>query len=308
MKFAILGAGGVGAYLGARLSRDGHPVALIARGAHAHAMQTNGVTVQTGTDSWQARPTWIGEDPAVVGVADVVIVAAKNYDLAAVLTQAAPLVGPRTLFLTLQNGIQAYAQVAAQYGAERTLAGLIYCELSIEAPGVIRSGIEPARLTYGPLAPLVASPVALALAQACNDAGIQTTVVADGRTAVWSKAIFVAAMSAVNTLSGAAMGPLLADPEAVALLTATLRETQLVAEADGITFAADPVAQALTIARTMPATARSSMARDFALGRPIEADALSGAIVAKGRELGVPTPINQALYALLRLRMQSREE
>jgi hypothetical protein len=160
MKFAILGAGGVGAYLGARLSRAGHPVALIARGAHAHAMQTNGVTVQTANESWLARPALICDDPAMVGVADVVIVAAKNYDLAAVLTQAAPLVGPRTQFLTLQNGIQAYAQVAAMYGAERTLAGLIYCELSIEAPGVIRSGIEPARLTYGPLAPLVASPLA----------------------------------------------------------------------------------------------------------------------------------------------------
>ena len=308
MKFAILGAGGVGAYLGARLSRAGHPVALIARGAHAHAMQTQGVTVQTANESWQARPALICDDPAMVGVADVVIVAAKNYDLAAVLAQAAPLVGPRTQFLTLQNGIQAYAQVAAQYGAERTLAGLIYCELSIEAPGVIRSGIEPVRLTYGPLAPLAASPLAQALAQACNDAGIQTTLVADGRTAVWSKAVFVAAMSAVTTVSGVAMGPLLADPEAVALLTAALRETQLVAEADGITFAEDPVAQALTIARAMPATARSSMSRDFVRGRPIEADALSGAIVAKGRELGVPTPINQALYALLRLRMQSREE
>lgn len=308
MKFAILGAGGVGAYLGARLSRAGHPVALIARGAHAHAMQTQGVTVQTANESWQARPALICDNPAMVGVADVVIVAAKNYDLAAVLAQAAPLVGPRTQFLTLQNGIQAYAQVAALYGAERTLAGLIYCELSIEAPGVIRSGIEPVRLTYGPLAPLVASPLAQALAQACNDAGIQTTLVADGRTAVWSKAIFVAAMSAVNTVSGAAMGPLLADPEAVALLTAALRETQLVAEADGITFAEDPVAHALAIARAMPATARSSMLRDFVRGRPIEADALSGAIVAKGRELGVPTPINQALYALLRLRMHSREE
>ena len=308
MKFAILGAGGVGAYLGARLSRAGHPVALIARGAHASAMQTQGVTVQTASESWQARPALICDEPAMVRVADVVIVTAKNYDLAAVLAQAAPVVGPRTQFLTLQNGIQAYAQVAALYGAERTLAGLIYCELSIEAPGVIRSGIEPVRLTYGPLAPLVASPLAQALAQACNDAGIQTTLVVDGRTAVWSKAIFVAAMSAVNTVSGAAMGPLLADPEAVALLTAALRETQLVAEADGITFAEDPVAHALAIARAMPATARSSMLRDFVRGRPIEADALSGAIVAKGRELGVPTPINQALYALLRLRMHSREE
>lgn len=308
MKFAVLGAGGVGAYIGARLSRMGHPVALIARGAHAHAMQTNGVTIQTPSESWQVHPAWIGDDIAAVGVADVVIVAVKNYDLGVVLSQSAPLVGSRTQFLTLQNGIQAYAQVATQYGAERTLAGLIYGELSVEAPGVIRSGIEPVRLSYGPLAPLSVAPVALALAQACNDAGVQTTVVADGRAVVWSKAVFVAAMSAVTTVSGVAMGQLSADPEATALLTEALRETQRVAEADGIVFAEDPVEHALTIARTMPATARSSMARDFVRGRPIEADALNGAIVAKGRELGVPTPINQALYALLRLRMHAREE
>ncbi len=307
MKFAILGAGGVGGYLGACLSRAGHPVALIARGAHADTMKAHGVTIQAPSETWVAHPAWIGEDPAVVGVADVVMVAAKNYDLATVLPQAAPLVGARTQFLTLQNGIQAYAQVSALYGAERTLAGLIYGELSIEAPGVIRSGIEPVRLSYGPLAPHVASPLALALAQACTQAGIQTTVVADGRAAVWSKAVFVAAMSAVTTITGVAMGPLLADPAAVLLLTEALCETQRVAEADGIVFGEDPVAHALRIARAMPATARSSMARDFGRGRPIEADALNGAIVAKGHELGVATPINQALYALLRLRMQSRE-
>lgn len=308
MKYAILGAGGVGAYLGACLSRAGHPVALVARGAHAQAMAAHGITIHATADTWQVQPALVCDDVRMIGVCDVVIVAAKTYDLSDLLTHVDVLIGPHTLFLTIQNGIEAYARVAERVGATRVLAGLIYCEASIEAPGVIRSGIEPARLTYGALAPHSNTAVAQALAQSCNEAGIVTTVVPDGRAAVWSKAIFVAAMSAVTTITGMSMGPMMADTEAVQLLTAALREAQQVAEADGITFANDPVASALATARSMPATARSSMSRDFARGRPIEADALSGAVVAKGRALGVPTPVNQALYALLRLRVQARED
>jgi len=184
----------------------------------------------------------------------------------------------------------------------------MYCEASIDAPGVIRSGIEPARLTYGPIAPHPITVVAQALTHACTDAGMITTLVPDGRAAVWSKAIFVAAMSAVTTISGVSMGPMMADAEAIQTLTAALTEAKQVAEADGIRFTDDPVATAIATARAMPATARSSMSRDFARRRRIEADALSGAVVAKGRALGVPTPVNQALYALLRLCLQARED
>ncbi|MFM7677265.1 MAG: ketopantoate reductase family protein [Roseiflexaceae bacterium] len=308
MKCAVLGAGGVGAYLGARLSRAGHPVALVARGAHGAALAAQGITVHATNETWQAHPALVCDDVRMIGVCDVVIVAAKTYDLADLLAHVDTLIGPRTLFLTIQNGIEAYARVAERVGAERVLAGLIYCEASIEAPGVIRSGIEPARLTYGPLAPHPSTAVAQALAHACTDAGVVTTLVPDGRAAVWSKAIFVAAMSAVTTISGMSMGPMMADAEAVQLLTAALTEARHVAEADGITFVDDPVAQALATAQAMPATARSSMSRDFARGRRIEADALSGAVVAKGRALGVPTPVNHALYALLRLCLQARED
>ncbi|MFN5059939.1 MAG: ketopantoate reductase family protein [Chloroflexota bacterium] len=308
MKFAILGAGGVGAYLGARLAKSGHPVALIARGAHAEALQQHGVriqpTPQTQQSPWVAHPAFVTDTPAQVGVCDVVITASKNYHLDELLGHAQPMIGPRTLILTLQNGITAYQRVAELYGTAATLPGLIYCELSVEEPGVIRSGIEPVRLTYGPLPPHAISPLAQALMHALNDAGAPTTVVPDGRAALWSKAIFVAAMSAVTTLTQAPLGPMLADSEIVETLTAALTEARKVAEADGVRFDGDPVASALATARSMPATARSSMARDVANGRPTEVESLNGAVVAKGRALGVTTPVNQALYALLRLRSQ----
>ncbi len=305
MKFAILGAGGVGAYLGARLAKSGHPVALIARGAHADALRQHGIQVQpTQQDAWVAHPVFVTDTPAQVGVCDVIITASKNYHLDELLGQALPMIGPRTVILTMQNGIAAYQQVATMYGAAQTLAGLIYCELSVEAPGVIRSGIEPVRITYGPLAPHPISPIAQALNHALTDAGMQSTLVADGRAAVWSKAIFVAAMSAVTTLTQAPLGPMMADDEVVAVLTAALTEARQVAEADGVYFEVDPVASALAMARSMPATARSSMARDVANGRPTEVESLNGAVVAKGRALGVATPVNQTLYALLRLRSQ----
>lgn len=305
MKFAVLGAGGVGAYLGARLAKAGHPVALIARGAHAEALRQHGIQVQpTQQSAWVAHPTLVTDTPAQVGVCDVVITASKNYHLDELLGQAQPMIGPRTVILTMQNGIAAYQQVAAMYRAAQTLAGLIYCELSVESPGVIRSGIEPVRITYGPLAPHPITPIAQALTHALSEAGMQSTLVADGRAAVWSKAIFVAAMSAVTTLTQAPLGPMMADDEVVAVLTAALTEARQVAEADGVHFDSDPVASALAMARSMPATARSSMARDVANGRPTEVESLNGAVVAKGRALGVATPVNQTLYALLRLRAQ----
>jgi len=303
MKVAVFGAGGIGAYLGARLARAGHPVALIARGAHADAMRTAGVHIQAPDEHWQVHARLVTADAHMVGSADVVILATKTYHFATVLPQIAPLMGPRTLVLTLQNGVDAFEQVAATYGAVATLAGTIYCELSVGEPGVIRSGIEPVRMTVGPVAGLPVSAMAQAFATACVDAGIETTLVQSGEAAVWSKAIFVAAMSAVTTLAEVSIGPLLADPPAVALLTAALQEAYEVAQASGVHFDHHPVEQALAIARAMPATTRSSMSRDLEHGRPLEVEALSGSIVRRGAALAVPTPVNQALYALLRLRM-----
>ena len=101
-----------------------------------------------------------------------------------------------------------------------------------------------------------------------------------------------------------ALGPMMADDEVVAVLTAALTEARQVAEADGVQFDGDPVESALAMARSMPVTARSSMARDVANKRPTEVESLNGAVVAKGRVLGVATPVNQTLYALLRLRAQ----
>jgi len=306
VKIAIIGAGGVGAYLGAVFARAGHPVALVARGAHAHAMATTGITVHSRSDSWVARPAMVTDDAATVGVADVVIVCLKTYHLDAYLANLQCLIGPRTVVLTLQNGIDAYRKVAETVGAERILPGIIYCELSVETPGVIRSGFDPVRLIYGPIPPYVPSTVARAFEQACLQTGIVATCGEDGRSAVWSKAIFVAAMSAVTTVSGVSMGTLHRDHEAGILLTAALTEAHAVAIADGVTFAENPVTAALATAAAMPDDARSSMARDYRAGRPLELEALSGAIVHRGRTLGVATPVNHALYALLRLRDAAR--
>lgn len=303
MKIAVFGAGGIGAYVGARLARAGHPVALIARGAHAMAMQSSGVRVQALDGEWSVQPRLVTDTPAQVGVADVVVLATKNYHLESVLPQIAPLLGERTVIVTLQNGVDAFEAVANHYGVAATLAGLIYCELSISAPGVIRSGIEPVRMTFGPIAGLPASPMAQAFALACTDAGMQTVLAPHGEAVVWSKAIFVAAMSAVTTIAGVGIGALMADEQAVALLTAALSEARQVAEASGVVFDTDPVTQSLAVARAMPPDTRSSMSRDLEHGRPLEIESLSGSVVRKGLVLGVPTPVNQALYALLRLRV-----
>jgi 2-dehydropantoate 2-reductase len=300
MKIAIVGAGGVGGYFGGLLARDEHEVAFMARGAHLRAIRARGLRIESADGAFTIAPANATDDPYEIGLVDLVLLCVKTYDLAAALGQLRPLVGPGTAILTLQNGVEAPDLVAAVYGREAVLPGVVYCEVALKEPGVVFQGSPMRRIIFGELGGQP-TPRARAIADMFVASGVDTILTDNVLSALWSKFCFICGMSGVTTLTRRSVGPILADEEARLLLRAVVEEACAVAVARGIRFEADPVEAGLaTFARFAP-EAKSSMHRDLERGGRLEVEALNGAVVRLGRALGISTPANQAIYAALRL-------
>ncbi|HET9224183.1 MAG TPA: 2-dehydropantoate 2-reductase, partial [Roseiflexaceae bacterium] len=213
MKIAIVGAGGVGGYFGGLLARDDHDVAFLARGAHLRAIRTRGLRVESVDGAFTIAPANATDDPEEIGPVDLMLLCVKTYDLTVALGQLRPLVGPVTAILTLQNGVEAPGMVAALYGREVVLPGLVYCEVAIKEPGVILQGSPMRRVIFGELDGLP-TPRARAIADAFSATGVDTLLSNNILGALWSKFCFICGMSGVTTLTRRSVGPILEDEEA----------------------------------------------------------------------------------------------
>jgi 2-dehydropantoate 2-reductase len=300
MKIAIVGAGGVGGYFGGLLARDAHEVTFMARGAHLRAIRARGLRVESADGAFTIAPADATDDPDEIGAVDLALLCVKTYDLPATLAQLRPLVGSSTAILTLQNGVEAYDLVAASYGREAVLPGVVYCEVAVKEPGVIFQGSSMRRIIFGELSGLP-TPRARAIADMFAAAGVDTVLSANILGALWSKFCFICGMSGVTTLTRRSVGSILADEEARLLLRAVVEEARAVALARGVTFEADPVEAGLATFGRFAPEAKSSMQRDLERGSRLEIEALNGAVVRLGRALSIATPANQAIYAALRL-------
>ncbi len=300
MRIAVLGAGGIGGYYGARLAKAGHDVVLVARGAHLEALKRRGVTVRT-PDEELTLPITAVPDVRGLEPVDLLLFCVKAYDTEAGARSIAPLVGPDTVVLTVQNGLdRADALATALAGAKAVLAGAVYAALQLAGPGVVvRTGPE-ARITFGERGG-AASDRTVRLAAAFRESGLVHEVSADIDRVLWEKFLFITGIGAVTALARAGIGALRESAEGRALLAASCGEIVAVAEAEGAPLRSEAAAAALAQASTLPAGWRSSMARDLEEGRRLEVDALSGTVVLRGRRAGVPTPVHQAVTACLSL-------
>jgi 2-dehydropantoate 2-reductase len=299
MRVAVMGTGGVGGYFGGLLAAHGHDVTFIARGAHLAAIQAHGLQIESVNGDFSVAPAQATDTPGRIGLVDLVLLCVKTYDLPMALQQIAPLVGPQTRILTLQNGIEAPDIASATYGAERVLPGVVYCEVAVKAPGVIMQGTPLRRIVLGEQDGR-RSERALAIGEAFQSAGAEVVVSENIQAALWTKCCFICAMSGVTTLMRQPLGMILADPETRMLLRIVMQEAEAVAWARGVHFPSDPVAEGMATAARFPYGAKSSMLRDLEAGRRLEVDALNGALVRLGRALDVPTPANHTIYAALR--------
>jgi 2-dehydropantoate 2-reductase len=298
MRIAVVGAGGTGGFFGGLLARAGEDVAFIARGAHLGAIRERGLTVKSrfvGDFTVKAHAT---DDPAEVGPVDLVLFCVKAYDTETAAARMPPLVGPGTVVLPVQNGIDSAERIGRLVTPGAVIGGVAGVSAVIEAPGVIdhRAG---GRIDFGELAGGT-SPRTERLLPVLRNAGIQAELRPDIRVALWEKFVRICGLSGLTALTRLPLGPVLGCPETRELFRGTLREVEAVGRAEGVALPADTVETAMALFAGAPSDVRGSLYYDLAAGRRLEIDTLNGTAVRLGRERDVPTPLNFAIYAALK--------
>jgi 2-dehydropantoate 2-reductase len=300
MRIAAMAAGGVGGYYGARLAAAGHDVFFITRGAHREAMEKNGLTLERPEGNVHIPNPNVTDDPRKVGPVDIVLFAVKLWDTESAAQLTRPMVGPHTRVITLQNGIDSYERVAPIVGAENTVPGVTYVATVIDRPGVIRQDGTFQSVIFGRIDGRPDDGLRR-FAEAAKAAGINATVSDDIQRDRWHKFIFLTATSGATAVTRTTMGPILADPDTRAMFLNIMRETLKVGQAKGVEIPDSYLDQRMEFAdKSVPANMKASMANDLDRGNRLELDWLAGTVSRLGKELNVPTPVNDTVYAALK--------
>ncbi len=302
MRIVVMGAGGVGGYFGGLLAKGGQDLTFLARGAHLAAMRANGLTIESQTTPFHVQKVAATDDPAAIGPVDIVLFAVKLYDMEAAAPTLRPLVGPGTVVVTLQNGIDSPEIVGRAIGPEHVAPGVARISAVIDRPGVVRHNGLPPSIVFGPARPEQAGPLQ-ALKAACDAVGMAAVLTDDPQRAVWEKFVFLASMSGMTALTRHPMGPIRTNPATRAMMLESLAETAAVAAALGVRLPADTPERTLAFMDALPEGARASMLEDLERGRRLELPWLSGAVARLGSANGVPTPIHRAIAAALALQV-----
>src|ERR1700681_566075 len=317
LRFCVVGAGAIGAYVGAALARGGADVTLIARGPHLAAMRARGgVEVRSERGDFSARVA-ATDDMNSVGPVDCVIIALKAHQIAPMLPQIETPLGPETRVVGMQNGIPWWyfqrlggahdglvlqtvgpgGKLAAAFDPDRVVGCVIYSSTEIESPGVIRH-VEGTRYSLG-RPDGGADPVLDRIAAAFVAGGLKAPVERDLRTDIWVKLLGNASINPISALTRATIAGMMRDPDTEALIREMMEEVQSLSSALGLTLP-------ISIDRRMDGARRvgehkTSMLQDVEVGRPFELDVMLGAVVELGGVLNVPVPASRHVYALTKL-------
>jgi len=308
MKVAVMGTGGVGGYFGGLLARAGHQVTFVARGRHLAAIQERGLRVESTLDGdFTVRGSAL-ENTTEAGGQDLVLFTVKMYHNAQAIEATRPLVGPDTTVLTLQNGIDNGDQLVEAFGAPRVMIGSAYMEGRIREPGVVTQG-GPGLAGFGEIQPGTTSR-GRRLLQDFQQAGWRVELHENMPGMLWKKFAYIAGSAAVNAaIYNSVYGEMRSVPETRALIQEAIAEALEVGRARGAPIMDDTLEWAMNSLDGFPAQGQASLAKDFLEGRPVELEGLTGTLVRMAREAGVPTPVNDTLYAILKpwaLRLEAR--
>ena len=298
MRIAIVGAGGVGGYFGGRLAAAGVDVTFLARGAHLEAMRARGLRIDSPNGHLHLPRVKAESDPAAIGPADVVFFAVKLYDTESAMAMLPPLVGPDTIVVGFQNGVETVASLTRAVGAAHTAGGVSYVSAVIAEPGVIKHTAMD-HLIFG-MPDGSRSPQLERLLEACKPAGFQATLSRDITVEIWTKFVRLSVFSGMTAVTRGPIGVIVNDPDLLEMLKAAVRETLAVAHAKGIAVAKTMDEDVAVAYKALPPQAKASMLEDLERGRRIELPWLSGAVARIGGELGVPTPIHRFIATVLR--------
>jgi 2-dehydropantoate 2-reductase len=308
MRFAVIGAGAVGGYFGGRLAQSGEEVWFLARGRTLEAMRQHGLKVDSTKGDFVLSSVRVSEQPNEVGPVDVVLVAVKAEQIAELAPILTPLVGPRTMVVPLQNGVDAPDELSRMVGGDKVLVGLCGLMSTIVEPGHIRHfGLEPFiafKEQDNSMTPRL-EPLRAAIAKS----GVKAIIPEDIYVRFWLKFYFIAGFGGVASIARSPGGIVRQTPETRQLLYRTIREIDTLARAKGVKMPASSVDDTMGIVDAMPPGGTTSMQRDILEGRPSELKSLCGAVVRMGKELGLDLPVNTAIYsALLPSELRARGE
>ena len=297
MKIAIFGSGGVGGYFGGRLAAAGEDVTFLARGAHLAAMQQDGLHIASPLGDVHLPKVQATDRPQAVGPVDVVLFTVKLYDVEASAAALGPMIGPDTVVITLQNGVDAMDMVAKHVGGDHVAGGAAYIVVVIDKPGHLRHTTAQ-QLVFGERDGRRSDRL-VAFEQAGLRAGFQAQASNDVQSVLWTKFVRLATWSGMTTVTRSPMGVVRDTPATYDMMMAAIEEVIAVGKARGVTFPPDLMDGTIKLIKNFPAASKSSMLEDIERGRRLELPWLSGAVVRIGREVGVPTPIHQFITTIL---------
>lgn len=306
MRIAVMGAGGVGGYFGARLALAGSDVTFIARGSHLAAIRKNGLRVESPLGDMHLEKPNVTEDPASVGPVDLVMFGVKLWDTKTVAQAIKPMVGPETAVVSFQNGVQKDDILREALGEKAVMGGVGYIATSIAEPGMIRHVGTMQRLVFGEYDGR-ASKRAEAFLKACLEAGINAEISPDIRRAIWEKFVFLVGLSGTTTSIRKSIGPIRSHPQTRAFLHDAMREAVAVGRAQGVELPEDFAGNRLAFCDGLPAEMTSSMHHDLEKGNRLEVEWLSGDVVRRGKQAGIETPVNRSIFDVLALHAEGRK-
>ncbi|MFN8582031.1 MAG: 2-dehydropantoate 2-reductase [Gemmatimonadaceae bacterium] len=299
MRVAVFGSGAVGGYFGGRIAKAGHDVTFIARGAHLDSIRRDGLRVTSIAGDFVVHPASATDDPASIGPVDLVLVGVKAWQIAEAAAGMRALMGPDTMVVPLENGVEAPYELARALGAQHALGGLCRVLAFVTGPGQIQhAGIDP-YLAFGELNGARSERVDRLLRTLESVPGFRVEVPDDIRVAMWNKFLVIASWGAVGAVTRAPVGVVRNIPESKDLMLRTLREVCDVAAAHGVQLTADSAERTMAFVETLPADGTTSMQRDIMAGKPSELEAQVGAVVRLAAEAGVEVPVHRTIYEAL---------
>lgn len=307
MKIAVMAAGAVGGYFGARMAAAGHDVTFIARGAHRDAIRTKGLVVESPLGDVHVKDVRTTDDPREVGPVDLVLFAVKLWDTETAAELTRPMVGPNTRVVTLQNGVDSVERIAPILDDDTVIGGSTYIVTTIAAPGVIRHSGPGARIVCGRLDGRNDETLNRYAAE-FKTAGIDFNVTATMKLDLWKKFVLLSGTSGITASTRLSIGSILADPDIKALFHKLMSEAVAVGRASGVDLPADFADEQMKTAQGFPASMRASMANDLNNGNRLELDWLAGKVIQLGHKLGVPVPASETVYAILKAYRMGRPD
>ena len=298
MKVAIVGAGGVGGYFGGLVARAGHEVTFIARGAHLEAIKQNGLRVESELDGTFTVLANACQDTIEAGEQDLVLFTVKVFHNAQAIPSLTPMIGPNTVVLTLQNGIDNGEQLAHALGTSKVMIGSAYLEGRISEPGVVTQA-GPGTAAFGEMHVAITRR-GEELLQQFQDAGWRVNLHENMPGMLWKKFAYIAGSAAVCAASNCVYEEMRTVPSTRRLIERAIEEALAVGRARGAPIMPDSLRWAMDALDRFPGQGRASMAKDFLEGRPVELEGLNGTLIRMGLEVDVPTPVNDFLYAILK--------